>query len=51
MSSATPTFLKKTVRDLDAKGRRIFVRVDFNVPIENGEVGDDSRITPPLAFG
>jgi phosphoglycerate kinase len=48
MSSATPTFLKKTVRDLDAKGRRIFVRVDFNVPIEKGEVGDDSRIIATL---
>jgi phosphoglycerate kinase len=40
--------LKKTIRDLDLKGRRVFVRVDFNVPIKNGKIGDETRITASL---
>jgi len=28
---------KKTVRDISVKGKRVLVRVDFNVPLENGE--------------
>jgi phosphoglycerate kinase len=40
---------KKTVRDLkDVKGARVFARVDYNVPVENGVITDDTRIRASL---
>ena len=40
---------KKTLRDIDLKGKRVVMRVDFNVPVKNGVITDDTRIKGALA--
>ena len=39
---------KRTVEDLDVTGKRVFVRVDFNAPMKNGIITDDSKIRAAL---
>jgi phosphoglycerate kinase len=40
--------MKLSITDLDLMGRRVFIRVDFNVPIKDGRIGDDTRIVSTL---
>lgn len=39
---------KKTVRDIALKGKKVLIRVDFNVPLKNGEISDENRIVEAL---
>jgi phosphoglycerate kinase len=40
--------VKLSIRDLDLQGQRVFVRVDFNVPLKGGVIGDDTRVKSSL---
>ena len=45
---AAATFGKKTIRDVDVAGKRVFLRADLNVPIDDGRITDDTRIRASL---
>ena len=40
--------MKKSITDLNLTGKRVIIRCDFNVPMKNGEITDDTRIVESL---
>lgn len=40
--------MKKTIRDIEVKGKRVFLRVDFNVPLKEGKIRDERRVISSL---
>ena len=48
ISAVSPALAKRTIRDIDLAGRRVFLRVDYNVQVESGAVFDDLRLRESL---